>query len=107
MKQPDKSHPYALVRDPFGNAGVVIKIGGHIDYIYGMFKGRETTRRDDEFFESWHKEGEQVPLLGHPTKGDVVLVMGYPGPGDVQELSGPEAKAIIESMKESHDPATP
>jgi len=100
MKQPTKRHQFALVRDPLGNVGIVIKIGRHIDYIYGLFKGRELLRRDDEFFEEWYLEGASVPLLEHPIKGDIVLVMGIP----VVEIEGEEARKIIKAMDPTYDP---
>ena len=100
MKQPTKAHYYALTRDPFGNAGIAIKVGRHMDYIYGMFKGRELTggHLQDKNFEGWYREGDKLPLIGHPTLGDVVLVLGSPGPGDVQELTGDEAAREIREI---------
>lgn len=94
MKQPSPSHNFALVRDLFGHAGIVIKTRNHIDYVYGLFKGRECHRRDDEYFEEWFKEGDELPLLSHPTKGDIVLVMGIP----VREITGDEAAAIMDRI---------
>jgi hypothetical protein len=60
---------------------------------------------DDSRFDSWHKEGEQVPFEGHPTKGRIVLVMGKPRIGDVQEITGEEAEAIIAKLEASAEPA--
>jgi len=107
MKQPSKSHYYAIGHDIVGNTFVAIKIGRRMDYIYGMFKGRELTggHLSDEKFESWHKEGEQVAFTDHPTKGNIVLVLGQPGLGDVTEITGPEADAIIEREKASAESA--
>lgn len=104
MKQPTKSHCYAIGHDPVGNTFVAIKVGRHMDYIYGMFKGRELTggHLEEKNFDSWHKEGEQVPFEGHPTKGTIVLVMGRTGPGDVQEISGDEAQAIIAKIAQAN-----
>lgn len=106
MKQPpSKLHQFAVGHDIAGNTFVAIKTGRHIDYIYGMFKGRELLGGHLEAIESWHKEGDKVPFLGHPTKGEVVLVMGLP----IVEITGPEAKAIInqtldESYMDSDEP---
>lgn len=98
MKQPSKNHIYAIGHDIIGNTFVAIKVGRHMDYIYGMFKGRELTgaHLDEEKFESWHKEGEQVQFSDHPIEGNIVLVMGKPGIGDVTEIKGDEADRIIE-----------
>lgn len=72
-----------------------------MDYIYGMFKGKELlgAHLDESRFESWHKEGEQVAFTDHPTKGNIVLVMGKPSIGEVTEITGPEADAIVEREK--------
>lgn len=94
MKQPSKHHQFGFSRDIAGNAGIVFKTRNHTDWIYGMFKGRETLRGDDTV-EQWLKEGELLPLLGHPHKGDIVLKMGIP----IQEITGAEAKAIIDRLK--------
>lgn len=95
MKRPSKNHEFALVRDFFGNAGIVLKTARHIDYVYGLYKGRECLRRDDDYFEEWYKDGEIVPLLGHPTKGDIVLVMGIP----ITEITGDKAAEMIAEIK--------
>ena len=107
MKQPSKNHIYAIGHDIVGNTFVAIKVGRHMDYIYGMFKGKELTggHMDESRFDSWHKEGEQVPFDGHPTKGRIVLVMGKPRIGDVQEITGDEAEAIIAKLEASAEPA--
>lgn len=94
IKQPTRHHQFALARDFFGNAAVIIKTGQHFDYIYGMFKGREARGGHLEGIESWHLEGEKVALTGHPTKGDIVLVMGIP----ITEITGDEAKKIIDEQ---------
>jgi len=94
MKQPSKNHQFALGYDILGNTFVALKVGQHVDYIYGMFKGRELRGGHLDRIESWHKEGEKIPLLGHPTKGDIVLVMGIP----ITEIVGAEAKAIVAEM---------
>jgi hypothetical protein len=96
MKHP-KGKPFGITRDPIlGLVNIVYASRGHLDYVYGMFKGKETFRRDDKLVESWHAEGEQVPFTGHPTKGTIVLIMDLP---DVREVTGEEAKAMIEKME--------
>ena len=99
IKAPSKNHCYAIGHDIFGNTFVAIKCGRHVDYIYGMFKGRELFGGHLDAIKSWHLEGEQVPFEGHPTKGRIVLVMGRPNVGDVQEISGEEAEAIIKKLE--------
>ncbi len=86
---------FAIGHDFFGNTFVAIKIGSHVDYIYGMFKGRELRGGHLDSIESWHKEGEQVPFIEHPTKGNIVLVMGIP----IQEITGGEADKIIRALQ--------
>lgn len=107
MKQPSQNHRYAIGHDVVGNTFVAIKVGRHMDYIYGMFKGKELTggHMDESRFDSWHKEGEQVAFEGHPTKGRIVLVMGKPRIGDVTEITGAEAEAIIEKLEASGESA--
>lgn len=104
MKQPSKNHCYAIGHDIIGNTFVAIKVGRHMDYIYGMWKGKELTggHLEEKNFDSWHKEGEQVPFEGHPTLGNIVLELGNPGPADVKVISGPEAEAIIAKMAEKN-----
>lgn len=99
IKPPTAGHFYAIGHDIVGNAFVAIKTRGHVDYIYGMFKGRELRGGHLEAIESWHKEGEHVIFTDHPTKGNIVLVMGKPGLGDVTEITGPEADAAVELEK--------
>ncbi len=99
IKPPSAAHFYAIGHDIVGNTFVAIKTPHHVDYIYGMFKGRELRGGHLDSIESWHKEGEQVAFTDHPTKGNLVLVMGKPRIGDVTEIVGPEADAIIELEK--------
>ena len=91
IKPPSSRHVYAIGHDIVGNTFVAYRTRGHVDYIYGMFKGRELIGGHLDSIESWHVEGEQVPFIEHPTKGNIVLVMGIP----VKEITGPEADAII------------
>ena len=100
IKQP-LGHSFAIGHDIFGNTFVAIKTRGHVDYIYGMFKGRELTGGHLDAIESWHKEGEQVAFTHHPTKGNIVLVMGIP----ITEITGTEADAIIEREKAAAESA--
>lgn len=93
VKPPSPAHIFAIGYDFFGNTFVAIRTRGHVDYIYGMFKGRELFGGHLDSIESWHVEGEKICFTCHPTKGNVVLVMGVP----VVEISGPEAEAIIKS----------
>jgi len=88
--KPKPGYEYAIGHDLFGNTFVAFRTRGHIDYIYGMFKGRELVGGHLDKIESWHKEGERVPFTDHPIKGNVVLVMGIP----VREITGAEADAI-------------
>ena len=97
-KPPTKNHIYAMGHDIIGNTFVAIKCGRHVDYIYGMFKGRELRGGHLDSIESWHREGEQVPLTGHPTHGDIVLELGKPTLDSVREIIGDEAKAIIAKL---------
>jgi hypothetical protein len=92
LKPPTGDHRFAVGRDLLGNTFVAFKTRDHVDYIYGMFKGRELTGGHLDHIESWHKEGERLPFTHHPTKGNIVLVMGIP----IVEITGPEADAIIE-----------
>lgn len=92
--KPPPGHDYAIGHDFFGNTFVAFKTRGHVDYIYGMFKGRELIGGHLDSIESWHKEGESVAFTDHPTKGNIVLVMGIP----VKEITGSEADAIIHSV---------
>ena len=95
MKQPrTKNHEYAIGHDFFGNTFVAFRTRGHVDYIYGMFKGRELRGGHLNNIESWHKEGEQVPFTDHPIHGKMVLVMGIP----VKEITGKEAETVIEHL---------
>ena len=94
-RQPTKAHKFAIGHDLIGNTFVALKVGSHVDYIYGMFKGRELRGGHLDSIESWHVEGEQVPFEDHPTKGYIVLVMGIP----VREITGSEAKTIIERLE--------
>lgn len=98
--KPPAGCEYAIGRDIFGNTFVAFKTRGHLDYIYGMFKGRELTGGHFDAIESWHKEGEQVAFTDHPTKGSIVLVMGIP----IQEITGPEAAGIVEREKAAAKP---
>jgi len=102
VKAPTKNHVYAIGHDLLGNTFVAIKCGRHVDYIYGMFKGRELLGGHLDRIESWHLEGEQVPFTGHPIKGDIVLELGKPTIDNVREITGEEAKAIIARMAESN-----
>lgn len=86
---------YAIGHDLFGNTFVAFRTRGHVDYIYGMFKGRELRGGHLARIESWHREGEQIPFIEHPTKGNIVLVMGIP----VREIVGKEADEIVERVK--------
>lgn len=97
LKPPSKDHVYAIGHDFFGNTFVAYRTRGHVDYIYGMFKGRELRGGHLDAIESWHKEGEKLPFIGHPTKGNIVLVMEIP----VREITGPEADEIINKEKAS------
>lgn len=101
IKPPTGAHCYAIGHDIVGNTFVAIKTRGHVDYIYGMFKGRELCGGHLDAIESWHKEGEQVAFTDHPTKGNIVLVMGIP----IKEITGPEADAIVEREKASAESA--
>jgi hypothetical protein len=87
---------YAIGHDLFGNTFVAFKTHRHIDYVYGMFKGRELIGGHLDRIESWHHEGEQVAFTDHPTKGNIVLVMGIP----VREITGPEADKIVEAERQ-------
>lgn len=91
IKPPSKDHQFAIGNDIMGNTFVAFKTRNHIDYIYGMFKGRELVGGHLDSIESWHKEGEQVLFVDHPIHGNIVLVMGHP----VKEIIGSEAEAII------------
>ena len=46
---------YAVGHDFVGNTFVALRTRGHVDYIYGMFKGRELRGGHLEAIESWHK----------------------------------------------------
>lgn len=91
IKPPSASHIYAFGHDIIGNAFVALRTRGHVDYIYGMFRGRELRGGHLDAIESWHKEGDEIILTGHPTKGNVVLVMAYP----VREITGPAADLMV------------
>jgi hypothetical protein len=91
VKPPTGAHEFAVGHDLFGNTFVAFRTRGHVDYIYGMFKGKELVGGHLDSIESWHKDGEQLAFTDHPTKGNVVLVMGLP----VKEITGPEADAIV------------
>jgi len=94
-KPPTPNHIFGIGHDLFGNTFVVIRTRGYVDYVYGMFKGREARGGHLDRIESWHTEGEQVPFTHHPIKGNIVLVMGIP----ITEIVGPEADAIIEKER--------
>lgn len=105
-KPPDGAHCYAIGHDIVGNTFVALKTRNHVDYIYGMFKGRELIGGHLDSIESWHKEGEQVAFTDHPHKGNIVLVMGKPRIGDVTEITGPEADAICAQEKLKTEPTS-
>jgi hypothetical protein len=100
LKPPSKLHEYGFGHDVVGNAFVAFRTRGHVDYIYGMFKGRELFGGHLDAIESWHKEGDQIALEGHPTKGDIVLVMGIP----ITEIIGPQAVAICDKERRRESP---
>lgn len=91
MIKPPTNHEYAIGRDLFGNTFVAFRTRGHVDFIYGMFKGRELFGGHLDRIESWHKEGERVIFIDHPTKGNIILVMGIP----ITEIVGPEADQAV------------
>jgi len=105
IKPPTPGHFYATGHDLFGNTFVAIKTRNHVDYIYGMFKGRELTGGHLDRIESWHKEGERLVFTDHPTKGNIILVIGEPRIGEVTEITGPEADAAVEREKASDEPS--
>jgi len=95
VRPPSKNHVYAIGHDIVGNTFVALRTRGHIDYIYGMWKGRELRGGHLDNIESWHVEGEQVPFTDHPKHGNIVLVMGVP----VREFVGAEAaKAMNDAL---------
>ena len=96
IKPPSKNHVFGIGRDIAGNTSVILRVRGHYDYIYGMYKGREAIGGHLESIESWHVEGEQVLFTAHPIEDNIVLVMGVP----VVVLKGDEADAIIAKIQE-------
>ena len=97
LKIKPKAHQeFAIGHDIIGNAFVAFRTRGHLDYIYGMFKGRELVGGHLNSIESWHTQGEQVAFTDHPIHGNIVLVMGVP----VREIIGPEADAIVARERE-------
>jgi hypothetical protein len=94
LKPPTKDHVFAVGHDIVGNTFVAFRTRGHIDYVYGMFKGRELHGGHLDSIESWHKFGERLVFEGHPTKGNIILVMGIP----VVEITGPEADKAVEEV---------
>jgi hypothetical protein len=95
IKPPSKHHTFAIGHDLFGNAFVAFRTRGHIDYIYGMFRGKELVGGHLEQIESWHKDGEKVVFTDHPIEGNIVLVMGIP----VVEIVGAEADKMVAEEK--------
>jgi hypothetical protein len=91
---PTASHQFATGHDIAGNTFVAFRSRNHVDYIYGMFKGRELLGGHLDSIETWHREGDQVAFTDHPTKGDIVLVMGIP----VKEITGAEAAEILKQQ---------
>ena len=99
IKPPTPAHFYAWGRDLFGNTFIAIKTRNHVDYIYGMWKGKELVGGHLDSIESWHKEGERLVFTDHPTKGNIILVLGKPDVGSVTEIIGPEADAAVEQER--------
>ena len=91
MIKPPCGCKFATGHDIFGNTFVAYKSGRHIDYIYGMFKGKEMVGGHLDRIEDWHRQGDRVVFTDHPTKGNIVLVMGIP----VTEITGPEADEAV------------
>lgn len=101
IKPPSRNHVFSFGHDIIGNTFVALKVGTHVDYIYGMFKGRELLGGHLDRIESWHIEGERLAFTDHPTKGNCVLVMGIP----ITEITGTEADAIVAKETANLPPA--
>jgi hypothetical protein len=95
---PTHNHVFAIGHDIVGNTFVALLTRkgnrAHVDYIYGMFTGRELFGGHLDSIESWHEEGERIVFTDHPTKGNIVLVMGIP----ITEISGLDADKEVAAI---------
>lgn len=93
--KPEPWQDYAIGHDLLGSLFVAFRTRGHVDYIYGMFTGRELVGGHLDSIKSWHEEGEELIFTGHPKHGNIVLVMGIP----VREIVGHEADARVNAVE--------